>query len=88
MRQVKPVGGIGDVADGLVLAFEELAEEERAQAEAKAREKEARARERSKPRRGRSRQSIGEAMLKSAARSVGRSLGSKLVRGLLGSLLK
>ena len=65
-----------------------LAEEERAQAEAKAREKEARVRERSKPRRGRSRQSIGEAMLKSAARSVGRSLGSKLVRGLLGSLLK
>ena len=64
-----------------------LEAEERAQAEAREREKEAKARERRKPR-GRSRQGIGEAMLKSAARSVGRSLGSKLVRGLLGSLLK
>ncbi|MEQ9450043.1 MAG: DUF853 family protein [Pseudomonadales bacterium] len=36
----------------------------------------------------RSRQGVGEAFLKSAVRSVGRSLGSKLVRGLLGSLLK
>ncbi|MEM7002915.1 MAG: helicase HerA-like domain-containing protein [Pseudomonadota bacterium] len=63
-----------------------LEAEERAQAEAREREKEAKARQR-KPR-GRSRQGIGEAMLKSAARSVGRSLGSKLVRGLLGSLLK
>ena len=67
-----------------------LAEEERAQKEAKQREKERKARERAQPRRsgGRRRQSVGEAMLKSAARSVGRSLGSKLVRGLLGSLLK
>ncbi|NBC23553.1 MAG: DUF853 family protein [Gammaproteobacteria bacterium] len=38
--------------------------------------------------RGRQRQGIGEALLKSAARSVGRSLGNRLVRGLLGSLLK
>ena len=38
--------------------------------------------------RGRQRQSIAEAMFKSAARSVGRSIGTKLVRGLLGSLLK
>lgn len=37
---------------------------------------------------GRQRQSVAEAMLKSAARSVGSSLGSRLVRGLLGSLLK
>jgi len=37
---------------------------------------------------GRSRQSVGEALLKSAARSVGSSLGRRLVRGLLGSLLK
>ena len=35
---------------------------------------------------GRRRQSVGEALLKSAARSVGRSLGSRLIRGLLGSL--
>ena len=37
---------------------------------------------------GRQRQSVAEAMLKSAARSVGSSLGRRLVRGLLGSLLK
>jgi DNA helicase HerA-like ATPase len=37
---------------------------------------------------GRRRESAGEAFLKSAARSVGRSLGSRLVRGILGSLLK
>lgn len=34
------------------------------------------------------RQGVGEAMLKSAARSVGSALGSRLVRGILGSLLK
>ncbi|HSG63907.1 MAG TPA: helicase HerA-like domain-containing protein, partial [Gammaproteobacteria bacterium] len=34
------------------------------------------------------RQSIGEAFLKSAVRSVGSSLGRRLARGLLGSLLK
>ncbi|MEM1435131.1 MAG: helicase HerA-like domain-containing protein [Pseudomonadota bacterium] len=59
----------------------------REQAERAAEERESRGRSKSK-RRGRSRQSAGEAMLKSAARSVGRSLGSRLIRGLLGSLLK
>ena len=34
------------------------------------------------------RQSAGEAFLKSAARSIGTALGSKMVRGLLGSLIK
>ncbi|MDH3506634.1 MAG: DUF853 domain-containing protein [Gammaproteobacteria bacterium] len=37
---------------------------------------------------GSRRQGVGEALLKSAARSVGSSLGRQLVRGLLGSLLK
>lgn len=40
-----------------------------------------------KPRRS-SRQSVGEAFMKSIARSLGSGLGRKLVRGLLGSLLK
>ncbi len=35
----------------------------------------------------RARQSIGEAMLKSAARSIGSQLGRQIVRGILGSLL-
>jgi hypothetical protein len=67
----------------------EEAERERLQAE---REKEAaKARKKAttqrKPRRS-NRQSIGEAMMKSAARSIGRSLGTKFMRGILGSLLK
>ena len=37
---------------------------------------------------GRSRESAGEAFMKSMARAAGSSLGSKLLRGLLGSLLK
>lgn len=35
---------------------------------------------------GRRRQSVGEAMLTSAARSIGRQIGRQIVRGLLGSL--
>ena len=37
---------------------------------------------------GRSRESAGEAFLKSMARAAGSSLGRKLFRGVLGSLLK
>lgn len=37
------------------------------------------------PSRGRARESVGEAMLKSAARSIGTQLGRQLLRGLLGS---
>jgi DNA helicase HerA-like ATPase len=63
----------------------EAAEEKREAEEAKARE-EAKAAEPKK--RASNRQSVSEAFFKSAVRSVGRSLGSKLVRGLLGGLLK
>lgn len=55
--------------------------------EAEKNEEKKQTRARSRPAR-RQRQSVAEAMFKSAARSVGRSLGSKLVRGILGSLLK
>ncbi len=61
------------------------AEAERAAAQAK---EEAKAAKASTPRRRSNRQGIGEAFLKSAARSVGRSLGTRLIRGILGSLLK
>jgi DNA helicase HerA-like ATPase len=37
---------------------------------------------------GRSRQSVGEAFIKSAARSIGSQLGRRLIRGVLGSLMK
>lgn len=39
------------------------------------------------PRGGRSRQTVGEAVLKSAARTVGNEVGRQLIRGVLGSLL-
>jgi hypothetical protein len=67
----------------LLLQRAELAAERERQAEAQA----SRSKSSSKGR-SRSRQGVGEAMLKSAARSMGRSLGSKLIRGLLGSLLR
>ncbi len=45
--------------------------------------------EKSKPKaKGRSRESAGEAFLKSMARAAGSNLGRKLFRGILGSLLK
>lgn len=39
-----------------------------------------------KPGRSRSRQSIGEAFIKSAARSIGRQVGRQIIRGVLGSI--
>ena len=41
-----------------------------------------------KKKRGRPRQGIVETMAKSAARTVGRQIGNKLIRGILGSILK
>ncbi len=79
-----PIGGRYDTSIDRESAYEVLA----ARAAAEAREvREAPARA-EKPRRRSNRQSIGEAFLKSAARSVGRSLGTRLIRGVLGSLLK
>ncbi|MEQ8486497.1 MAG: DUF853 family protein [Pseudomonadales bacterium] len=63
------------------------AESEAAAAAEQARQAEA-ARAAKATSRPRQRQGVGEAMLKSAARSVGSALGRRLVRGLLGSLLK
>ncbi len=64
--------------------------EEAKQAQEKAAQKEAERQAREQRRRsgGSRRQSAGEAFVKSTLRSVGRSLGSRLVRGILGSLLK
>ncbi len=89
-----PMKGRYDAAMDRESAYEMLKEraklaakrEEEAQAE-EAREK-AEAAEAKRSRRTSSRQSVGEAMLKSAARSIGSGLGRRLVRGILGSLLK
>ena len=40
------------------------------------------------PSRGRPRQSVGEALMKSVARSVGSRIGTQIVRGLLGSIFR
>ena len=41
-----------------------------------------------KPKKSRTgRQSVGEAFIKSAARSIGSQIGRQLIRGILGSLL-
>jgi len=70
-------------------------QEKQAEADRKAQEKEEAARERREEQEARRddrsrsrRQSAGEAFLKSAASSIGRSLGNKIVRGILGSILK
>ncbi|MAT84610.1 MAG: ATP-binding protein [Gammaproteobacteria bacterium] len=68
-------------------ALAERAAEEKAAADREARDKAADAR-RAPRQRASNRQSMAEAFMKSTLRSVGRSLGSRLVRGLLGSLVK
>jgi DNA double-strand break repair helicase HerA and related ATPase len=69
---------------------EEKSAEEARQAQEKAAQKvaEREAREQRRRTGGSRRQTAGEAFVKSTLRSVGRSLGSRLVRGILGSLLK
>ena len=37
--------------------------------------------------RGRGRETVGEAMMKSAARAIGSQIGRQIIRGVLGSLL-
>ncbi len=88
-----PVAGRYDETVDRESAYEKLMQraEQRAMDERAAAEAEARAKQEAReaaPARRSNRQGIGEAMLKSAARAVGSSLGRKFVRGILGSLLK
>jgi len=87
VRARSPIGEKYDRTLDRESAFERLAQQ--AEAAARAAEKERERTEASKPaprtRRG-SRQSAGEAFLKSTLRSVGTRLGRELTRGLLGSL--
>ena len=83
-----PIAGRYDQAVDRESAFE-LLQERAEQAVAAAKKAEQRQPSKSRPTQRRSnRQSMGEAFMKSALRSVGRSLGTRLVRGILGSLLK
>jgi len=85
-----PVAGLYDDSVDRESAFEILGAraEKRAEAEEeeRRREDEEKVRRRGSRSRGRSRQSVGEAAMKSVARSVASSLGRALVRGILGSL--
>lgn len=58
---------------------EELQAEQNKEAQLKAEEQ-------TKPAKGRKRQSMGEAFMKSAARSIGSSVGRRIIRGVLGSI--
>lgn len=68
--------------------FKRTEEEQRMQAAQKAEKEYQRERKQSSRSRPRARrQGIGEAMLKSAARSIGSSVGRLIIRGIMGSLL-
>lgn len=70
-------------------AYELLQQRAEKSAEAAARQAEQEAAEKAERKSsGRSRQSVGEALIKSAARSIGSQLGRRLIRGVLGSLMK
>ncbi|MES9937250.1 MAG: helicase HerA-like domain-containing protein [Sedimenticola sp.] len=60
--------------------------EKEAREEAEAAEQAAREKEKRKRSGGSRRQSVGEAFIKSAARSIGSQLGRKIIRGVLGSI--
>jgi len=91
IAQRSPCAGKYDTAIDRESAYEMLLQRSEAATEAqvaahaeKAKRDEPKARKASRSRR----QGVGEALLKSAARSVGRSLGTRLIRGLFGSLLR
>lgn len=78
-------------------AFEQLtrinAEEEKAEAEAKAKEEKEKAKAKAKTQTkkktsGRKKQTAFEKMINSTANTIGREIGKKVVRGILGSFLK
>ena len=70
-------------------AFEKLAQRAEAAAQEASETKPTRRRVHNAPRaRGRQRQSIGEAFVKSVARSIGSRAGRAIVRGIMGSLFK
>jgi DNA helicase HerA-like ATPase len=85
-----PCSGKYDVTVDRESAYEMLMQRSTlaAEAAAKVEAEEARSAPKKSRSKGRQRQGVGEALLKSAARSIGRTLGSRLIRGLLGSLLR
>jgi len=91
--QRSPVRGRYDAPIDRQSAYEmlkERAETAQIQEEQRLRELEMERQQRQAARRrsssGRLRQSVGEAMIKSAARSIGSSIGRQIIRGVLGSL--
>jgi DNA helicase HerA-like ATPase len=85
-----PVFGLYDEAKDSESAFELLAKKAQRNAEAQKQvaEEKARAKEERATRAPRERESATDRFVKNAASSVGRSLGSALIRGILGSLMR
>ncbi|CAA0088198.1 Uncharacterised protein [Halioglobus japonicus] len=83
-RYVEPI----DPRSAHEILLERTAERHKKAQEAELAERAAAAEKRKPKARSSSRQSAGEAFLKSVARAAGSSLGRKLFRGILGSLLK
>jgi DNA helicase HerA-like ATPase len=68
-------------------AYELLKKKTERQAEAAVEERQIKQQKTKSPVRTRNRQSVGEALLTSAARAVGSTVGRQLIRGIMGSLL-
>ncbi len=85
MIQRSPVKGRYEQNVDRESAYELL--KQKAEQRAKLAEQDENSRMRKPAGRNRSRQTVGEAMLKSVARSIGSQIGRQIVRGLLGSLL-
>ncbi len=89
-----PVKGLYEEVVDRESAFEilqeraEKAAEEAAQKAAEEKRLKEEERKRKEASKGSRRQSLGEAILKSAARSMARSIGTRIVRGILGSIFK
>ena len=83
-----PISGKYDEAIDRESAFEKLTKRATAQAKAVEKTKPSRSRTHTKPKRKSNRQGVGEAFLKSMARSLGSKAGRSLIRGIMGSLLK
>ena len=83
-----PVTGVYDEAQDRESAFEILSKRAASQAKAAEKAKPKRSRTHTAPKRRSNRQSVGEAFIKSMARSLGSRAGRSLIRGVMGSLFK
>lgn len=87
-RNQKRYGEPIDPLSAHEVLLERIAQRQKAEQEAELAEREAKEQSKAKGGKKRGREGAGEAFVKSLARAAGSSLGRKLFRGILGSLLK